>query len=257
MSSSRNTGYQGFVSHSQRPPPSLKPGDSAESLAGKYNQLVDGFAESRGSLMCEMRNTVTSHQAGLGLKSSDYKVPDRRGISANFETTRYTPKRMSNMTMSRQSYTNFDSATVKRAPPPEWWTKSMEISDAVNTRHLKSSYQYDMGMDGENPMDRPFTAKTSMASTTMDLCTGTTKSTYHIPGYSGHIPCANGNPDAVAQADGAAHRVPVSTLRLYHRHNLPGYAGHNPNNAMNDKGPRYTGTSILTTSGASAHGEVL
>ena len=108
-----------------------------------------------------------------------------------------------------------------------------------------------------------------MASTTMDLCAGTTKTTYHTPGYSGHIPSSNRNPNACIQADGAAARKPtfsmfrlktgqpVSSLRLYHRHNVPGYGGHNPNNASNDKGPRYSGANRLTSSGASTKGEIL
>ena len=60
----------------------------------------------------------------------------------------------------------------------------------------------DMGMAGECPSGRPFVAKTGMASTTMDLCDGSAKTTYHVPGYSGHIPCSSRNHTAADHADG-------------------------------------------------------
>jgi len=138
---------------------------------------------------------------------------------------------------------------------PSWLSK-VNIGTMV-ARQMKSSYQMDLGMAGENPVNRPFVAKTGMASTTMDLCEGTAKSTYHIPGYSGHIPCSSRNSTVTNHADGTTARPQRSNLRLYHRHNLPGYTGHNPSTAKNDKGPRFSGSNPLTSSGAMVYGEVL
>ena len=104
---------------------------------------------------------------------------------------------------------------------------------------------------------RAYTCKTGMASTTLDLCDGTNKATYHIPGYAGFIPSSIRNKHALDHSDGANDRPKPSNLRLYHRHDLPGYTGHDPTNAKNDLGPRKSGESRLTSSGAMVHGEIL
>ena len=250
-----NTGYQGFQGFSTRPPPVLKPGETLGSRKTKFRNAGDGLPSSTVS---EMRDTTISATMSNGLCSSDYRVPDRRGVSVIFSATSPQSKPCPGNTLSRQSYCldAIDTANSNaRAPPPEWLSK-VSIHSVV-ARQMKSSYQMDLGMAGESPGSRPFVAKTGMASTTMDLCEGTAKATYHIPGYSGHIPCSSRNPTVMAHADGAAARQQRSNLRLYHRHNLPGYTGHNPSTAKNDKGPRFSGSNPLTSSGAMVIGEVL
>ena len=111
-----------------------------------------------------------------------------------------------------------------------------------------------MGMANEKPLERPYISKTGMAGTTQDLCAGTTKATYHIPGFSGHIPTTQRNPRVVAHGDGQKVHAQPSHLRLYHRHNMPGYTGFRPTNAKNDKGERHSGANPATSSGASALG---
>lgn len=252
---SGNTGYQGFQGFSTRPPPVLKPGETLESRRTKFRNAGDGLPNSNAS---EMRDTTVSAMMSNGLSLSDYLVPDRRGVSAIFTTMAPPGKPCTGITLSRQSYCMDAIDTAKsgaKTPPPEWLSK-VSINSVV-ARQMKSSYQMDLGMAGENPANRPFVAKTGMASTTMDLCEGTAKATYHIPGYSGHIPCSSRNPTVTEHADGAAARPQRSNLRLYHRHNLPGYTGHNPSTAKNDKGPRFSGSNPLTSSGAMVIGEVL
>ncbi|KAJ1447106.1 hypothetical protein M885DRAFT_543999 [Pelagophyceae sp. CCMP2097] len=246
------TGYQGFRSESTKYPPALKPGETLVSRAKKYNELTDGFEGSVGTVL---RDATVSQMASATLRAADYRVPDKRGISSKFEAQAFATKPLNGLTMHRSSYTGFDASQCALKVKPEWWSKSQQATETVRAPTTKSSYQMDLGMEGEFPSARPYTAKTSMAGTTMDLCAGTTKMTYQIPGYSGYIPNSDRNAEAVSQADGSAARQPVSSLRLYHRHNLPGYAGHNPANALNDKGPRYSGASVLTSSGT--RGEVL
>jgi hypothetical protein len=250
-----NTGYQGFQGFSTRPPPVLKPGETLDSRKTKFRNAGDGLSNSIAS---DMRDTTISATMSCGLSLSDYCVPDRRGVSAIFATASPPSKPCPGITLSRQSYCldaiNAPKSGAK-ASPPEWISK-VSVNSVV-ARQMKSSYQMDLGMAGESPSGRPFVAKTGMASTTMDLCEGTAKATYHIPGYSGHIPCSSRNPTVAEHADGAAARPQRSTLRLYHRHNLPGYTGHNPSTAKNDKGPRFSGSNPLTSSGAMVIGEVL
>jgi len=98
----------------------------------------------------------------------------------------------------------------------------------------------DLGIAGESPSLRPYVVRTGMASTTMDLNEGTTKATYHIPGYGGHIPCSIRNPTMRQHSEGSTARPLLSNSSQY-RHNLPGYTGHKPSSARNDKGPQFSG----------------
>jgi len=140
---------------------------------------------------------------------------------------------------------------------PEWLVSSRQVNTSVVKRQMKSSYQKDLGKDGELPSERPFVAKTGMASTTEDLFDGTTKDTHHIPGYCGHIPASKRNPHVVKHGDAEDPRDKATSLRLYHRHNVPGYTGHQPVNARNDLGERLSGAHPATTSGSAALGLVL
>ena len=90
-----------------------------------------------------------------------------------------------------------------------------------------------------------------------DLFEGTTKDTYHIPGYCGHIAASKRNPDVLLHSEAEIARENGTSLRLYHRHNVPGYTGHQPTNARNDLGERLSGAHPATTSGAAALGLVL
>lgn len=64
------------------------------------------------------------------------------------------------------------------------------------------------------------------------------------------MPASKKNEYAVAQSQGLNIRQKPSDLRLYHRHDIPGYTGSQPLNAKNDKGPRLSGTNPMTSSGA-------
>ena len=249
-----NTGYQGFQGFSLRPPPALKPGETLESRRTKFHHA--GVASCKS--VPQMRDVTVSAIMSDGLALSDYNVPDRRGVSAAFSAMLLQTKPCTGRTLSRQSYCSgsFDvMRTTASVLPPAWLCK--KNTKPIVSRQTKSTYQMDLGMAGESPACRPYVAKTGMASTTMDLNEGTAKATYHIPGYSGHIPYSTYNHTVRDQAEGRTARPRASNLRLYHQHNLPGYTGHNPSNAKNDKGPRFSGSDPLTSSGAMAAGEVL
>ena len=183
---SGNTGYQGFQGFSTRPPPVLKPGETFDSRMSKFRNAGESLKTTKET---EMRDQTVSSMMSKGLTSQDYKVPDRRGVSATFSTYLPPAKPFCGITLNRQSYNTEAIDTNGRiggkAAPPEWLTKTGTKS--VVARQMKSSYQMDLGMAGESPAERPFVAKTGMATTTMDLCEGTAKATYHIPGYSGQF----------------------------------------------------------------------
>jgi hypothetical protein len=71
-----------------------------------------------------------------------------------------------------------------------------------------------------------------------ELTVGTTKTTTHIPGYNGFIPKTDFNPLAVGQASNLAARNTIVKQNMIENYSVkvPGYSGHKPMNAINEKG---------------------
>mmetsp|Transcript_22713 Transcript_22713/g.70326 ORF Transcript_22713/g.70326 Transcript_22713/m.70326 type:complete len:342 (-) Transcript_22713:99-1124(-) len=149
-------------------------------------------------------------------------------------------------------------AAINEATPvgtniPEWMVLSAKpVPKIISDVPLKSCYQCDMGGRGEGPQTRSYTYKAGMMSTSQDLFRGTTKDTYHIPGYSGHIPASRRNPVAITQGDAAAPRPSRESIAMNCNNEVAGYTGHVPRNLMNDRGTRLCGCDPQTTSGAAA-----
>lgn len=239
-------GYQGYRSFETQPPPALKPGETLASQMIKYRRLGhDVLARDPEEAATTTAAAMSSH-----IRASDYRVPDRRGVSIFFGNRVVEPKPTAAETTSRTAFGEPRSPCLVRFEKPEWLTRSLAPSEALHVRHLKSSYQIDMGASSLNPPS--YLAKTAAANTTMDLCRGTTKATDHIPGYQGYLPATNEGAN-----QGAIARPLHCDLRMYHRHDIPGYTGWQAVNAKNDKGPRTSGASLKTSSGAATIGEVL
>lgn len=72
------------------------------------------------------------------------------------------------------------------------------------------------------------------------VATSNTRGTHHIPGYTGFIPKAQTNETAMKQGMMVEPRpapVSKSILRETFARNTPGYSGHQPRAAINDRGP--------------------
>ena len=143
----------------------------------------------------ELRDGTVSKLASTALKASDYKVPDRRGISAQFVHKNWVSKPCAKISMSHASYTTEGKNAFSRAPLPEWVFKSQHRSDAVYGRPSRSSYT----IDG-----------------TMDLSSGTTRAVQHLPGYHGTLCTCEFfltsllyrlHPDVVKESRGRSSRV--------------------------------------------------
>ena len=132
---------------------------------------------------------------------------------------------------------------------PPWMIKDIPEKVLMGGT-CSSSHKIDFGEYGQKPTDRPYVRKTGMASTTLDLSTGTSRDTHHIPGYRGLIPNAPNNPEATAQGDGTKPRDKGEDIRLYHRDNIPGYTGHKAQSCNNYRGEITNGTDNKTTNGA-------
>lgn len=67
---------------------------------------------------------------------------------------------------------------------------------------------------------------------------GTTKATNHIPGYNGFIPKSDLNPKAVEHGTGYSSRDTIIKQNIVenHQRRLPGFSGHLPMSAVNDRG---------------------
>lgn len=65
------------------------------------------------------------------------------------------------------------------------------------------------------------------------------------------------NARARKHGDMRESREKMLDLRLFYKHNTPGYTGHAPSAACNDPGPARCGSNALTTAGAAALGLIL
>ena len=235
-----NTGYQGFQGRSVKPPPPMKPGETEISRKTKFCDVGEA---AKNKIFPDKQYLTVSSTMSIGLSSSDYHAPDKRGVSASFTSTSLQNSRRSctALTLNRQSYLsdveNISGFAAKASSPERLLNKT---SNSEIARRTNSTYEMDLGIAGESPSLRPYVVRTGMASTTMDLNEGTTKATYHIPGYGGHIPCSIRNPTMRQHSEGSTARPLLSNSSLY-RHNLPGYTGHKPSSARNDKGPQFSG----------------
>lgn len=146
-----------------------------------------------------------------------------------------------------------DASPNSRAAAPEWLLMSTQpVPKIVGPAPLRSCYQIDMGMAGETPQQRPYTHKGGMASTSQDLLSGTSKDTYHLPGYCGHIPASRRSPAAKRHGDAENPRPSRELLSMNTKADVAGYTGHVPRNLRNDRGARLCGLDPMTTSGAAA-----
>jgi len=133
------------------------------------------------------------------------------------------------------------------------------LSVKLHEPELQTNYRTDFGAFGQNPRER--TAKTpqevSLNATTAEQFQGTSKATYHPPGYSGFIPASGRNAHATVQGQMSSSRQPgkweLSTLFQY-AYSLPGTASYRPRTTINDVGPirdeALTTTGRFTTDGA-------
>uniref|UniRef100_A0A7S2S8A6 Uncharacterized protein n=1 Tax=Rhizochromulina marina TaxID=1034831 RepID=A0A7S2S8A6_9STRA len=247
--------YQGFRPWKDIIPPVHKPGETDASRNKKFagTLRVPGM---RGGT--EFETCAKSEMACV--EPGDFQVPDRRGIAKNWMEHASNQSRTKKFLATTTYRANFQAPpqTLQRVGEPEWLTASKQTLVEPMARYpVRSSYQKDFGISVDSMKDKPYLHKNGMATTTLDLNEGTAKQTHHIPGYSGTIPVNRRNEDIVRQSDAAEPRKVASELRLYHKHNMTGYTGHNPTHASNDYGVRLSGCSTLTMSGASAVGMML
>jgi len=85
---------------------------------------------------------------------------------------------------------------------------------------------------------RPASTNSSKTIGSLTCSIGTTKITSHIPGYSGFLPRADVNDQALTQGQGEQTRETFIKQNIVENHavRVPGYGGHKPMSVVNDRG---------------------
>lgn len=131
-----------------------------------------------------------------------------------------------------------DPYSLSKASRPEWTLHKEAYTVEGGPR--TTDYKGQFGDRGTNPLEK--LSRTMhmppVPKSEETLKMGTTQSTFHVPGYTGHIP------KNLAVADTWDQALGVRTRTTYVKQNItenyqtrvPGYSGHRPMNAVNDRG---------------------
>jgi len=131
-----------------------------------------------------------------------------------------------------------DPYSLSKATRPEWTLHKAPYSVQGGPRTTEAKGQF--GDRGTNPLDKlsrtlpmPPVIKSEEA-----LKLGTTQSTFHVPGYTGHVPKSLVSGETWDQALGVNTRTTglKQNITENYQTRIPGYAGHRASNAVNDRG---------------------
>lgn len=131
-----------------------------------------------------------------------------------------------------------DPYSYTSAQRPDWTLHRPAYT--VEGAPRSSNYKEHFGERGTNPLEQLSTlnAMPPVPKPQNELILGTTKSTFHVPGYTGHIPKSLPSADNWDQAVGTNTRATILKQNMtenYHTR-IPGYSGHCPREAINDRG---------------------
>lgn len=125
----------------------------------------------------------------------------------------------------------------------------------ISNPYPDSIYRLEYGARGHDPRTRVAPGSKVLPVRRDELTAGTTKGTFHVPGYTGFIPTNTHQPKVLQVEQGGRERsVDKTKLTDTYHLNLPGYAGHLPREAVNDRGPRQVTT--MTVGGKDLHDSV-
>jgi len=139
-------------------------------------------------------------------------------------------------------------ATKKHVPLPAATPMTLANKDlykgvALHHPAPRTSYRDSYGAFGVDPRTNlpQDPAETNFRASTAENFLGTTKASYHPPGYSGFVPETGKNPLAMAHGVCPKPREGTKNFRLstlfQYPHQIPGYGGYRPITAINDQEP--------------------
>jgi len=140
-------------------------------------------------------------------------------------------------TTFQNNFPQYMNPSQAKAMQPEWTFHRLPYETQYKLG--ASEYRFSYGELGSNPRDKLPAHWGKMQKREDTLKFGTTECTNHPPGYTGFIPNTNVSyGKAIDQAKGANSRetfIKKNITENFHRQ-IPGYSGHKPRAAMNDRG---------------------
>ena len=139
-------------------------------------------------------------------------------------------------TNSQQTNESQLAAPVTVSQRPVWSYPRQAYSSKRG--YFQTEFQKSMGTHGHNPRNQLNADSEVQGNQAHELTVGTTKTTTHIPGYNGFIPKTDFNPLAVQQSANLVNRNTIVKQNMIENYSvkMPGFAGHKPANAINEKG---------------------
>lgn len=123
-----------------------------------------------------------------------------------------------------------------RSRRPEWSMNRQAYSSKRSW--FETEYARSLGIYGHNPRDKLNAQSTEQKVDVDALNIGTAKTTFNIPGYTGFIPKTDFNEKANAQSqvENVRNTIVKQNIVENYQVKLPGYSGHKPMCAVNDRG---------------------
>jgi len=232
----RATQHAIFLDGSETAPPSLKPGQSdlyrQDLYVNEARPLQDPY------LLQDQIRSSTYIKDMSSLLPEDYVN----------RTTPYTPPTVTAHSHGDDGGTShwkseYQASSNKEIPeevefgrPPKILDDDYGYQSMLTRGTANSSYQEEFGKYGSDPRDKILPNGITIKK---DLDHGTTKGTFHTPGYQGYIPSSTCLAEVARVANGEVTRsVDKTNIDQTFHTNLIGYAGHEPRSARNDNGGR-------------------
>lgn len=226
-----------FLSGAEVTPVSLKPGQTQllrqDFYTAEAKPLKDTYMKAE-----EVKESVYGKTIGNITLPEDYADPQKPmkpkavGQGKPCSTAHWSSEYKSTFTPD-----SIDGATHSRQVGPPF--KAPNQPTCVSQPADFSSYSKEYGVYGSDPRNRFVPGDTTRMHLKTELDVGTTKGTKHIPGYQGFLATNTRTPEVAAAEMGLAIRsVDKTNLTETYHQNVPGYSGHNPDSAKNDRGGR-------------------
>lgn len=244
----RATQHGIFLSTSETPPTTLKPGQTELCRRGLYTTEAEEVPST--TYLDPDRPSKSEYNHGRKTRPEHYKNLDRWGPKnedSSWSKTGASHWQSEYRTMARQTgEAPLEQRLAAKGALRTWPTRSMSV---VSLREDNTTYRDNYGRYGSNPRDRLRMSDSKLPVFKTPLTAGTHKGSAHIPNYQGFIPANPSGPCSRRVAMGESLRSVDKTnlVDVFHR-DLVGYAGHVATSFRNDFGGRQP--SSLTVQGS-------
>ena len=218
------------------PPFIRRPVDDVDRRFMGRSTFSDSYDQGLEKAQQEYPANVT-HTGQLRPPGANMPIAVSDDLPNPFYTTEY---------MQKSEEGNLLMATKKVLPPgpaPRERANRQLSGVALKNPELSTTYRKSYGKYGDDPLSKlpSDPSQINFTASTAENYQGTTKATYHPPGYSGFIPETGRNQHATSQGVCPGERTGTKNFELQtlfqYPQNIPGYAGYRPQTSINDVGP--------------------